>query len=360
MRNTKDTKDGTPYNPRIMKFTTRREFLATVAAAGAAAYAAPRASAADASKPMRGAFMILNTPFTATGAVDWEDLAREAAFVDRAGCGGIVWPQGSSSVATLTKAERMQGMDVLAKAMQGKRAALVIGVQGRDSAEMLEYARRAEALAPDAMIAMPPSAGQTLDDYLEYFRALAGITKRPVIVQTSGGNRSLAPSTDLIVQLAREFPNFGYVKEESAPVLERMRAEVKQRPPMKGIFGASFGVGWLYEMRLGLDGVITGNAMFADLMARIWQLHEQGKREELRDAYSKFLLMRNLDEQVPGTNLYVMKKRGIFKTTVTRAGAPVEGAAPKINQLNLPADAIEEIEYRFAALAPYLSASGTF
>jgi hypothetical protein len=52
-----------------------------------------------------------------------------------------------------------------------------------------------------------------------------------------------------------------------------------------------------------------------------------------------------------------MKKRGIFKTTVTRAGAPVEGAAPKINQLDLAADAIEEIEYRFAALAPYLSKS---
>jgi 4-hydroxy-tetrahydrodipicolinate synthase len=255
---------------------------------------------------MRGAFMILNTPFTAAGAVDWDDLAREAVFVDRAGCQGIVWPQGSSSVATLTKDERMRGMDVLAKAVQGKRTALVLGVQGRDATEMLEYARRAEALAADAVIAMPPSSGQTIDDYYQYFRALAGATRRPVIVQTSGGNRSLAPTTDLIVRLAREFPNFGYVKEETAPVLERMRAELRQRPPMKGIFGASFGVGWLYEMRLGLDGVI-------------------------------------------------MKKRGIFKTTVTRAGAAVEGSAPKINQPTLPPDAIEEIEYRFAALKPYLT-----
>jgi dihydrodipicolinate synthase/N-acetylneuraminate lyase len=194
-----------------------------------------------------------------------------------------------------------------------------------------------------------------MEDYLQYFRALASATARPVIVQTSGGNRSLPPSVDLIVQLAREYPNFGYVKEESDPVLERMRAEVRQRPPMKGIFGASFGVGWLYEMRLGLDGVITGNAMFADLMARIWDLHERGRKDELRDAYSKFLLMRNLDEQVPGANLYIMKKRGIFKTTVTRAGAPVEGSAPKINQLTLPSDAIDEIDYRLAALKPYLS-----
>jgi hypothetical protein len=30
-------------------------------------------------------------------------------------------------------------------------------------------------------------------------------------------------------------------------------------------------------MRLGLDAVITGNAMYADLMANVWNLHEQGK-----------------------------------------------------------------------------------
>ena len=178
--------------------------------------------------------------------------------------------------------------------------------------------------------------------------------KRPVILQTSGGARGLVPPVDLIVELAREFPNCGYVKEESAPVLDRMREEVRQRPPMRGVFGASFGVGWLYEMRLGLDGVITGNAMYADLMARMWDLHTRGKSDELREAYSRFLLMRNLDEQVPGTSLYVMKKRGIFKTAVVRAGAPVAGQPLKVNQAVLPQDAIDEIEYRFAALQPYL------
>lgn len=334
--------------------TSRREFLASLAAAAVAAGARPHAAGA---KPLRGAFMILHTPFTASGAVDWDDLRKEALFVDRAGCAGVVWPQGSSSVATLTKDERLQGMEVLAKTMQGKRAALVLGVQGRDTAEMLEFARRAEALAADAVITMPPSTGQTIEDYRQYFRALAQVATRPVILQTSGGNRALAPSTDLIVELARDYPTFGYVKEETAPVLDRMREELRHRPPMKGIFGASFGVGWLYEMRLGLDGVITGNSMFADLMARIWDLHERGRRDEVRDAYSKFLLMRNLDEQIPGTSLYIMKKRGIFKTTTTRVGAPVPGQAPKVNQIVLPPEAVEEIDYRFAALKPYLSAS---
>ena len=331
--------------------TSRRDFLATLTATAVAAHLKDGLTAA---KPLRGAFMILHTPFTSDGMVDWEDLGREVAFVDRAGCQGIVWPQGSSSVSTLTKDERLRGMEVLAKAVQGRKVALVLGVQGRDTAEMLEYAARAEALAPDAVIAMPPTGATSLDDYRGYFRALARGAKRPVILQTSGGARNLVPPVDLIVELAREFPNCGYVKEESEPVLERMRQELRQRPPMRGVLGASFGIGWLYEMRLGLDGVITGNAMYADLMARMWDLHTRGKADELRDAYSRFLLMRNLDEQVPGTSLYVMKKRGIFKTTVTRAGAPVPGQPQKVNRIDLPQDAIDEIEYRFAALKPYL------
>src|SRR5215813_5425704 len=56
---------------------------------------------------MRGVFIILTTPFTAAGEVDWDDLARETAFVDRCDCHGVVWPQGSSGVANLTKAERL-------------------------------------------------------------------------------------------------------------------------------------------------------------------------------------------------------------------------------------------------------------
>ena len=329
---------------------TRRECFGVLGAAVALPYVqtrgGPTATTPVATKPkaMRGAFMILNTPFTESAAVDWEDLAGELQFVDRCGAQGAVWPQGSSGVASLTKDERVRGMEVLAKAAQGRKIALVLGVQGKDTAEMLEYARRAEALSPDAMIAMPPTTAKSQEDYREYFRALGKVTSRPVIVQTSGGTRDLIPSTELIVDLAREMPNFGYVKEESEPLVERMKAELRQRPTMKGIFGANLGAYWLYQMNLGADGVITGNAMYADLMARIWDLHVRGQADQLRDGFSRFLLMRNLNEQIPGADLYVMKKRGVFKTTVTRGRT----------QYSFSPEEIAEIEYRFAALKPYL------
>lgn len=337
-----------------MPTPTRRDLLKAVAVAPFLTSVRPARAAGEPGKALRGVFIILNTPFTAAGEVDWDDLAREVAFVERGGCAGIVWPQGSSGVTTLTKAERLRGMEVLAKAAKSSRLTLVLGVQGRDTAEMLEYTRRAEEVGSDAVIAMPPTSGTSLDDYRAYFRALGQAFRRPVFVQTSGGAKNLFPSVELIVELAGEFPHMAYVKEESDPVVARMQQELAARPVLKGIFGASLGTGFLYEMRLGLDGIITGMGMYADLFGRMWQLHEQGKHEEVRDAYSRFLLMRNLNESIPGTDLYVMQMRGIFRTTARRTGPPVNGVPARVTAFVPTPTERAEIEFRFAALKSFL------
>jgi 4-hydroxy-tetrahydrodipicolinate synthase len=295
---------------------------------------------------MQGAFIILSTPYTSSKAIDWEDLAEEVDFLDRSGVQGLVWPQLSSELLQLTKDERLHGMQVLVNAAKGKKPVLVLGVQGDDTGEMLEYAAHAESLAPDAMIAIPPKNAKSLDDYRQYFRALCKLTKRPVFLQTSGGAPGVVASVEFIVELAREFPNFGYVKEEHEPVIGRMTALIAQRPgPIKRVFGANFGNGWLYQMRLGCDGTITGGAMYADIYARLWNLHQQNKPDETRELFSKLLLMLNLDQDIPGTRLYMLRKRGIFKTSVSRQ-----------REYKLSPDEIAEIEYRFAALKPYLKA----
>jgi hypothetical protein len=55
--------------------------------------------------------------------------------------------------------------------------------------------------------------------------------------------------------------------------------------------------------------------------------------------------MTNIDQQIPGTRQYIMKKRGVFKTTVSRE-----------RDVNLSPAAIQEIEFNFEALKPYLKA----
>jgi 4-hydroxy-tetrahydrodipicolinate synthase len=322
--------------------STRRELLA---GATAALLASNATSAMAVERDLRGAFIIMTTPFTESKALDYEDLAGEVAFLDRVGIQGLVWPQFSSELVKLSQQERMRGMDVLAGAVRGKKPTLILGVQGADTAEMLEYAQHAESLAPDAMIAIPPTKAKSLDDYREYYRALCKLAKRPVFTQTSGGAPGLELSIDFMVDLAREFPNFGYIKEEHDPVIARMRALIAHRPdPIKRVFGANFGIGSLYEMRIGSDGTITGGAMYGDIYAKLWDLHRQNKMAEKRELFSKLSLMLNLDKDIPGARLYLMKKRGIFKTSVSR-----------IKETRVTPQEIAEIDYRFEALKPWLA-----
>ncbi len=325
---------------------TRRDCLTLLASA---ALTNTRTLRAGDKKPLRGAFMILATPYTSTKAIDYEDLASEVQFLDRCEVQGMVWPQNASDLNYLTKDERMRGMEVIAKAAKGRKPALMLGVQSEDTPSMLEYARLAEKLEPDAVIAIPPKKAKSLDDYREYYTELCKLAKRPVFIQTAGGAPEVEPTVDFIVEMGRKFSNFGYLKEEYKDVktaIGRMKQLVKHRPgAIKIILGASRARGWTYEMRLGMDGTLTGGPMYADVYGHMWNLHLEGKRDEVREVYSKLLLMTNLEALIPGLRSYMMKRRGVFKTTVSRRG-----------DYTFSPQAVAEIEHNFAALKPYLKA----
>ena len=295
-----------------------------------------------ADKPICGVFPIMATPFTADKEVDFEDLVREVDFLEQCGVHGMVWPQLASEYWLLKREERLRGMELLAKAAKGRKPALVLGVQGPNTEAMLEYARHAETLEPDAMIAIPPMEASTLEDFRNYYRALARVTKRPIFVQTSGGAKGIKPEIEALVELAREYPHCAYVKEEYPPVLERMKELAARRPPIKGVFSGNHGRGWTYEMRLGCDGTCPGSPL-ADAYVRVWNLYQGGDKAKALDAFARLMLVVNLDQQIPGTFQYLMKRRGVFKTTVSRQ-----------REVKLTAEAVEEIEANFAALKPYL------
>ena len=330
---------------------SRRELFTTLGAVAVSPYLRSGGRASEvvrgaADKTMSGAFIILSTPYTTTNEVHHEDLAHQIDFLDRCGVHGFFWPQNSSEQRYLSKDERLKGFDTITRAARGRGQAVVFGVQADDIEGMLEYARYAEALEPDGMIAIPPTTATSLSDFREYYEALAGVTSRPVFIQTSGAAPEVEPTVECIVELARDFPNLAYIKEEREPVHERMRGLAEHRPdPIKSIFGAAFGRSWLYEMRMGMDGVMTGGAMYGDVYAQLWELHTAGKTTELRDLHGKLLLMLNLDSIIPGVRLYVLKQRGIFSTTKSRRG----------DYSFSPTD-VAEIEYRLDALREHLRA----
>jgi 4-hydroxy-tetrahydrodipicolinate synthase len=315
---------------------SRRHFLTFLPTPVLAAPSAPQ-------KSLRGIFPIMATPFTATQDLDYEDLAREVQFLEKCGVHGMVWPQLASEFMTLTKPERMRGMEVIAKAAANRKSALVFGVQGPNLSTALEYLERAQSLEPDALIAIPPSEAKSIDDYRAYYSGLAKATALPIFVQTTGGAKNLIPDTNFVIDLARQHPNLAYVKEEADPVIPRMTA-LKSSPALKSVFSGQAGKGMLYEWRLGFDGTMPGSP-YSDIYVRIWDEWNHGDQAKARLIFSQLLLMINLDQVVPGVRQYIMQRRKVFKTTVSRR-----------QKVTLSPKAIEEIEFCWQALEPYRKA----
>jgi len=366
---------------------TRRQILGTTIAGASGAIAgsllqgsettasadgtAPKGTGIPHSKPMtgdpkvRGPFPILSTPFTESGEVDYEVLAKAAQFVDWCGSPGMIWPQSADSVDLLTMEEKLKGMEVIAKAMEGRKSAWCLGVQGKDTEEMLVYAKHVAGLGAPAVISRPPDSGKTEEDLRQYWLALAEVTACPVIIQTSGGTayKGPPPSVKLLIELARESPYFGYVKEEIRPIESRIRDLIAAKPIIRRVMSAMGGFGWLYQTRqLGSEGLITERAVYADLLADIWRWMQSGDDPDgLNDRFSKFLLMLNLKEniggnQLRGFHLYVWKKRGIFKNMLSRNYGPKHSipTKPILSEQKLTEKDMAEIDTRFETLKPYL------
>jgi len=307
--------------------------MKNLAAIALAAVAMCGGAARGGTQSVRGAYPILTTPYLENGSVDYESLVKEAKWVDAAGVDGIIWPQSDDSIDLLTTEEKKKGIEVLVAGASEFKARVCIGVNGRGTGEMLELARHAESLAERhnadiVFISRPGDDCRTQDDLERYYEALAGVARRPVIIQTYNGDKCPAPDVGLLVKLAKRHPDiYGWIKEEVRDGFEanrRMKAELAAKPPLKTVFSAWGGWQWLYQSRkLGSEGVISERAALAPMLSEIWRLMEaKDDTGALDRAYAKYLLAINLMQTVPGDlrgyQLVFFREKGIFRTTVSR------------------------------------------
>ncbi|MBZ5543250.1 MAG: dihydrodipicolinate synthase family protein [Acidobacteriia bacterium] len=330
----------------------RRDFLRRAALAGAALPFVARANvfrllaAAPATKKFRGIFAILETPFDANDQIDWEDLEREVSFCMRGGAHGLVWPQLAAEFFLLTEEERMRGAEVILRKAAGGRSAVVIGVQAPAKDLALRFARHAEEKGADAVIALPPYIGHvSLDTAADYYRTLAGAVKIPIFIQNSGGSWGPAMPPSFVIQLAREFPSLGYIKEEVAPVAHHI-AEYAASGVMSGIFSGNAGKYLLNEMGHGGHGTMPA-CEFIDVNVQVYELAASGKMDEARSLFEKLLPMIALEEDygMPFAKA-VLVRRGVFKTAKMRG---VSGSS-------MDAVDMREVDAWWKELAPYLKA----
>ncbi len=314
---------------------TRRDFLA------AGALAPLGTALAQTQDAYRGIFIIMQTPFLDNPAkeIDEESLVRETDFLCRCGVHGMVWPAGAGETSHLSVEERLRCPEAIVKAAR-KRVPVVIGVHGKTNEEAVRFTRQAEKAGADAILALGRTdETRNLDELTGYFQAITSASKLPFFVQVSTD----AMTVDYLIGLARKLPTFRYVKEEIAPVPKRVTRYLNEArdvlTPMTG--GGARNL--MNEMTRGSAGTMPG-AGFADIQAQIWDWFQAGKKKEARDLFGKMLMMAVLEQQT-GYVLQkeILKRRGIFKTTVMR----------ETRNMSMDEWDLRELDAIFEALRPY-------
>jgi 4-hydroxy-tetrahydrodipicolinate synthase len=280
-----------------------------------------------AERRLEGIFPIMQTPFNDSGAPDLETFAQQVQFLDRIGVQGMVWPQLASEFPFLTYDERLAGAEALIRANRAldakTRPAVVIGVQASDIETAVKYARHADKLGPDAIIAIPLNGGKDEAKQMEYYTAIGEACSRPLIVQTIG-----AMSVDLVLRMAKEIPTLRYAKDEAGATLPRLTEYRKRGQILQGVFTGKHGATFLDDLARGAVGNMPA-AGFADLYVAAWRDWTSGKREQAMEVFAKALLLI-ADAQAYGVagQKYILQLRGVFTNTKCRGdAAPLDDEA---------------------------------
>ena len=216
-----------------------------------------------------------------------------------------------------------------------KETVLVLGVNGDDIEEMLYFAREAERLAqesgvPFILAARPPYYGKTEEDIQAYYDALAAVAKRPVIIQTYVNDACPAPSPELLIELAKKYPDvYGWIKEESNKLEanDRQQAELEGKPYIKTVFSAWGGWQWLYQRRqIGTAGLISEKIAYAPITSLVWENMKNGDKDGiLTECFAMYRLMIDqrfiIHDSLRGYGLYYLQRLGVFDNLLSRAYA---------------------------------------
>jgi 4-hydroxy-tetrahydrodipicolinate synthase len=294
----------------------------------------------------RGYYAIVLTPFSEMGDLLWDELERECDWIVRAGAHGLVWPVNNSEYTTLSFPERLRGMALVVRAVDG-RIPVVAGVADTSKAGAVALAEAAGKAGADAVIAMPPWDVKMTSRALieDYYRAIADAAGVPVFIQNLGGRVGSNLSADLMAWLCREIPLVQYVKEERDPHGPNVSEVIETaEPAIAGVFTGGQILGLIDSFKRGAAGNIA-SAELADVCAQIWDRMEAGDEAGARRLQeAEAVLLRCL------RTIYNMRPR---KEVLVRRDVLSGNACRNLDAGPLDPVFCSELEHALRVVQPY-------
>jgi 4-hydroxy-tetrahydrodipicolinate synthase len=255
----------------------------------------------------------LVTPFTGSGSLDEAKVRRLGRRQIDGGVHFLV-PVGTTGESpTLTLAERLRIVEILADEAAG-HVPILAGAGGYDTREVIDVAAEMKKAGADGLLSVTPYYNRpTQEGLFQHYRAIAETTTLPIILYNVPGRTGCNIEPATLVRLS-SLPNIVGVKEASGNIGQM--CEVCRSVPSDFIVLAGDDAVTLPLMAVGGRGVISvvSNEIPAE-MAQMVEAAERGDYAAARAIHMRImpLMQINFVESSPGPVKTAMAAMGLLE-----------------------------------------------
>ena len=235
----------------------------------------------------KGLGIALITPFTETGAVDYDSLKRLLTYQIDNGADFLCILATTGETPTLTKEEKQNIKDLVVD-MAGGRLPILMGCGGNNTAAVIEELQTGDFKGIDGVLSVCPYYNKPSQEGLyQHFKAIASSTKLPVVLYNVPGRTGINMKAETTVRLATDCANIVAIKEASGN-LEQVDEIIKNKPHDFDVISGDDAL--TYPMvACGAEGVISviGNALPREFSKMI-RLEERGEFEGALRIHHRF------------------------------------------------------------------------
>jgi 4-hydroxy-tetrahydrodipicolinate synthase len=264
-------------------------------------------------RPFTGCGTALVTPFNRDGSLDEAGVSRLARRQIDLGIHFLVPCGTTGEVPTLTDAEQVRVVELVAAEAKG-RVPVLAGAGGYNTQEVIHAALRMKAAGADGILSVTPYYNKpTPEGLYQHYRAIAEAVQLPIIVYNVPGRTGCNVDPATLVRLST-VPHIAGVKEASGNVTQM--CEMVAGVPDDFIVLSGDDALTLPLMAVGGRGIVSvaSNEIPAE-MSRLVALAEQGDFAAARAQHQRLLplLLVNFIESNPIPVKSAMASMGLLE-----------------------------------------------
>lgn len=271
-------------------------------------------------RKLRGVLPVFQTPYHTDETIDVATLEKEIAWLYDCGADGIVMAM-VSEVLRLSSSEREELAEAACK-FGRSRGAVVISVGAESSKVAERYAKHAETVGADAVMAIPPVSvipGEA--ELAAYYSRIIQAIGIPVIVQDASGYVGRPMSIAMQAQLLDEFgPERVMFKPEASPIVPRLVELLKATDGRACVFEGTGGIALVESHQHGVVGTMPGADLIRALVA-LWRALEAGdtaRAQRIHEPLAALISIQTSLDAFLAVEKHLLWRQGIFKNTIVR------------------------------------------